>query len=189
MSATGSSPAPEMIQSLRSIRNRLTAVYSAAQLESSTLPAPELIALNQHSWLETAAQMGVKHGQKRKAAPNDSANRIGKINRKHAQAPKCHGDPCQDELRDPYGGGERSGARAKDDARSTAANASARAAAAAASGPSTTTLLPMRASLPRSQFPPAHPIPAPSQPLNTQYPPVNYMYSYPSSAFYFPNTQ
>ena len=35
---------------------------------------------------------------------------------------------------------------------------------------------------------PPRPIPAPSQPLNTQCPPVNYMYSY-SSAFYFPNTQ
>jgi hypothetical protein len=178
---------PEMIQSLRSIRNRLTAVYSAAQSGGPALPAPEIIAPNQHSWSETAARMGVKHGQKRKAAPGNSisaANCIGEINRKRARA--C-GDPRQDELRDPYGGGEKSGARAKDDARSAAANASTR--AAAAPGPSLSGLLPLRSSLPRSQFPPARPIPAPSQPQNTQCPPVNYMYSYPSSAFYFPNTQ
>jgi len=194
MSSAVSSPAAETIQSLRSVRNQLTAVFAAAQSGGSpALPPPELIAPNQHSWPETAARMGIKRGQKRKRASNSesasAADRIGELNnRKRTRAREGpNGDPRRDEVRDPYGGGEKSGARAKDDARSAAANASMRAAAAdTVPAPSQSTAL-LRASLPSSQFPPACSINASALPPNT--PPVNYLYSYPPSVFHFSSSQ
>jgi hypothetical protein len=195
MSAVSSSPAPETIQSLRSVRNQLTAVFVAAQSGGGpALPPAERIAPNQHSWPETAARMGVRRGQKRKRASNSdsvsAADRIGELNnRKRTRAREGpNGDPRRDEVRDPYGGGEKSGARAKDDARSAAANASMRAAANTVPAPSqSASWHPLRASLPSSQFPPACPINASALPPNT--PPVNYLYSYPPSVFHFSSTQ
>jgi hypothetical protein len=136
MSAVSSSPAPETIQSLRSVRNQLTAVFVAAQSGGGpALPPAERIAPNQHSWPETVARMGVRRGQKRKRASNSdsvlAADRIGELNNCKCMRARegPNGDPQRDEVRDPYGGGEKSGARTKDDVRSATANASMHAAA------------------------------------------------------------
>ena len=50
-----------------------TAMATATADDGSHLPEKENIALNQHSWPETAARMGVKRGNKAKKGKVDSA--------------------------------------------------------------------------------------------------------------------
>jgi hypothetical protein len=72
------------------------------------LPEKENISPNQHFWPETAAQMGVKRGNKH--------TRKGKVDSvltaQHISEPNCK---CAADD-DPYGAGEQSGKRAKSDA-------------------------------------------------------------------------
>jgi hypothetical protein len=162
MSAVSSSPALETIQLLHLVRNQLTAVFIAAQSGGGpALPPVEHIAPNQHSWLETMVRMGIRCSQKQKRASNlDSvlaADCIGELN--NCKRTRTHegpnGDPRRDEVRDPYSGSEKSGAHAKDDARSAAANASMRVAANTVPALSqSVSWHPLHASLPSSQFPP-----------------------------------
>ena len=84
--------------------------------DGSQLPEKESIAPNQHTWPETAAQMGEKRGTKHSRGKVDSAlmaQHIGEPNRKHMTD------------NDLYGAEEQSGKRAKPDARSANANAQA----------------------------------------------------------------
>ena len=68
-------------------------------VDDAQLPERENISPNQHSWPETAAQMGEKHGMKHCQGKVDSmliAQHIGESNCKHANNDN------------PYGAGEQS---------------------------------------------------------------------------------
>ena len=120
------------------------------------LPEKESIAPNQHSWPETAVQMGVKHCRKGKVNSTLTAQHIGKPNRKHT----TDGDP--------YGAGEQSSKHAKPDARSATANARA---CAAREQPAPKVPLPLSQPLPMP-LPPSTLLPLPAtQPLPTLFPP------------------
>ena len=124
--------------------------------DGSHLPEKESIAPNQHSWPETAVQMGVKRCGKGKVNSALTAQHIGKPNRKRA----TDGDP--------YGAGEQSDKRAKPDVRSAAANARAR---AAREQPAPKVPLPSSQPLPML-LPPSTPLPLPAmQPLPALFPP------------------
>ena len=111
----------KIARSLNSIQSQLTALLSAMAIDDgSWLPEKESIAPNQHTWLETAARMGEKHGTKRSRGKVDSA-----LMAQHIGEPNCK---CMTD-NDPYGAGEQSSKRAKPDARSADANAQARKAA------------------------------------------------------------
>ena len=131
-------PKPEdvsnTVKSLRSVRKHLAAVVASGTGDVPQLPEQEQIAPNQHSWTETAQRMGVKRGKKRHGKVDSAltAEHIGEINRKRNR---------EDE--DPYGAGEQSGKRAKQDARSAGANSRARATEPRPMGP-----LPPPSSLP-----------------------------------------
>ncbi|KAF8495465.1 hypothetical protein F5888DRAFT_1804847 [Russula emetica] len=113
----------EIAKSVNLFQSRFSALVLSATAASDgngSLPEKENIGPNQRSWLETAARMGVKHGNKRREKGKvDSAltaQHISEPNRKRAAD------------NDPYGAGKQSGKRAKPDARSAAANVRARAA-------------------------------------------------------------
>ncbi len=135
--------------------------------ENSCLPEKESIAPNQHSWPETAAQMGEKHSKKHCSGKVDSAltaQHIGEPNRKWAA----------DE--DPYGAGEQSGKCAKPDACSISANARACTAQEQVilkADPLPATFPPMSHPLPQPTLLPPLPasLPAVSGIYNTYYPP------------------
>jgi hypothetical protein len=57
---------PRIARSLNSIQSQLSALVHLAMApgNGSHLSEKEIIGPNQHTWLETAAQMGVKHGNK-----------------------------------------------------------------------------------------------------------------------------
>jgi hypothetical protein len=141
-------------------------VFSATAVDnSSRLPEKENIAPNQHTWPETAAQMGEKRGKKRgKVDSALTAQHIGEPNRKRAAD------------NDPYGAGEQSGKRAKPDARSAAANTRARAAAERPEVP--------KAEPPPTPLPPPASLPLPAPPPHASFPPYTpVMYnSYPPPA-------
>jgi hypothetical protein len=164
------------------IESRLSALVLSATApdNGSRLPEIENIAPNQHTWPETAAQMGEKRGKKRRQGKVDSgltAQHIGEPNRKRS---------AND---DPYGAGEQSGKCAKTDARSATANTRARATAGKAEIPPTPrplptfppptlppSTLPPRA-LPPSTFPPPASLPLP---VPLPFPPYTYNpYHYP----------
>jgi hypothetical protein len=90
---------PGIAKSLVSIRSQLSAlVHSAMVTDGSPLPEKEIIGPNQRSWLEMAAQMGVKCSHNCGKGKVDSAltvQHIGEPNRKHAAD------------NDPYGAGEQ----------------------------------------------------------------------------------
>ena len=167
---------PGIAKSLNSIRSRLSALLLSATAagDGSHLPEKENIGPNQHSWLETAMRMGVKHGNKnhRKGKVDSAltAQHISEPNRKRAANS------------DPYGAGEQSGKRAKPDAHSAAANARVHAAAerAVPKAEPPPTQLPVRtfpptptpASLPPSSLPPVS-LPPPSLPPMAFPPPVS----------------
>jgi hypothetical protein len=110
-------PKPEdvsnTVKSLRSVSKHLAAVVASGTGDGPLLPEKEQIAPNQHSWTETAQRMGVKRIKKRRGKVDSAltAEHISEINRKRTR-----------ENEDPYGAGEQSGKRAKQDARSVAAN-------------------------------------------------------------------
>jgi hypothetical protein len=193
---------PRIAKSLGAIQSRLSAlVVSATAADNhSRLPEREYIAPNQHSWPETAARMGERHGKKRPHSKVDgalTAQHIGVPNRKRAAD--------DDDL---YGAGEQSGKRTKPDARSAAANTHVRAAEEQVDLPKAEPLrsqlpglpptLPPPVQLPHTLLPPPallpprgspytypyhfHP-PAPSQPSQSSQP----VYSQtPSAPTYYP---
>ncbi len=99
------------LNSLKAIQSGLRGLLLAGN--GFTLPEKENITLNQHSWPETAAQMGVKCVGKH---PNSKVNSM--LTAQHISEPNCK---CVT-TNDPYGAGEQSGKQAKPDAHSTAAN-------------------------------------------------------------------
>ncbi|KAH9026920.1 hypothetical protein EDB83DRAFT_2678747 [Lactarius deliciosus] len=113
-------PNPEaisnMVKLLRLVHSHLAAVVVSATSDGLQLPEKEHIALNQHSWTETAERMGVKRENKARSKVDSActAEHISEINCKRNH-----------ENEDPYGSGEQSGKRAKPDARSAAANVNA----------------------------------------------------------------
>jgi hypothetical protein len=106
---------PRFAKSINVIRLWLSALVLSVMADEngSQLSEKEYIAPNQHSWPETAAQMGETHRKKRTHGKVDSAlmaQHIGEPNRKRT---------TNDDL---YGAGEQSSKRAKPDARSATAN-------------------------------------------------------------------
>ena len=164
--------AKSFTKSVNSMRSRLSALILSATAtatgDGSHLPEKENIGPNQLSWPETAAQMGVKRGNKRQGKGKvDSAltaQHIGEPNRKRAAD------------NDPYGAGEQSGKRAKPDARSAAANARVRAAEEQAV---------LKAEPPCTQPPPTQP---PSMQLPPMQPPFTHLPSTQLSSTQLPPT-
>ncbi|KAN0130640.1 hypothetical protein V8E53_011533 [Lactarius tabidus] len=168
-------PKPEdisdTVKSLRSVSKHLAAVVASGTGDGPLLPEKERIAPNQHSWTETAQRMGVKRIKKRRGKVDSAltAEHIGEINRKRTR-----------ENEDPYGAGEQSGKRAKQDARSVAANSRARATVERRP----TSPLPPPSSLPPrllSRVPEPHPIPL-SQPIQRSANPIPPPASFPPAS-------
>jgi hypothetical protein len=139
-SITQSTPAPAVMEAVRSAKYSLSALSAAiaSTEEVSALPERDRIAPNQKSWPETAKRMGVKRAPKRKRLPEERGITEQSIGVAKGKKRRLH--------QDPYAGGERSGKRAKPDALSAAATTQARA-CMAPSGPS-----PL---MPTSQAPPS----------------------------------
>ena len=55
---------PKIAKSLNLIQSQISALLLATAVDNARLPEKENISPNQHSWLETAARMGEKHGMK-----------------------------------------------------------------------------------------------------------------------------
>ena len=184
---TEASRDPEIAKSLNIIELRLNAlvILVTATDNGSWLPEKDYIALNQHSWMETAARMEESHRKKR-SSKVDSA-----LTAQHIREPNCK----QAANEDLYGAKEQSGKQVKPNARSATANALARKWAVPKAEPLPTQSLlmplPPLASLPLPMPPPCisfptypyhYPTPASlSQPM---YPP--YFYSQPASSQYYP---
>jgi hypothetical protein len=88
------------VKLLHSVSKHLAAVVALGTGDGPLLPEKEWITPNQHSWTETAQQMGVKRIKKRRGKVDSAltAEHIGEINCKCTRANK-----------DPYGAGEQSG--------------------------------------------------------------------------------
>jgi hypothetical protein len=126
----GAPSSPGTVRSLQVVEAHLTAVVRSSRSSESPLPDKEEIAPNQHSWTETAQQMGVQRRKRHRPATASTTEpsatqRIGELNRK---CPRL-----QD--KDPYSGGMNSGRHAAPDAQSTAQNVEARERAALGAGP------------------------------------------------------
>ena len=107
--------APAVMAAARSVRYSLTAAIASTQ-GTHALPDKEPVPPNQHSWPETAEQMGVKRAPKCRL-PGERGLTERSIGARKGKR-KTYADP--------YAGGERSGKRAKPDAQSATANARAR---------------------------------------------------------------
>jgi hypothetical protein len=183
---------PRIARSLNSIQSRLSALVPSVMAagNGSHLPEKESIGPNQHTWPETAAQMGVKRGNK----PREKGKVDSMLMAQHISEPNCK---CPTD-NDPYGAGEQSGKRAKPDVHSAAANIQARAAAeerAAKAEP------PLTQPLPPSQLPLlTQPLPLASLPLPVSLPscisfapytynPYNYQFHHPLSQPMYSHSQ
>jgi hypothetical protein len=113
----GRSHLPVFIETLRTAKYTLTAADASAE-GTSALPDRESVAPNQKSWGETAARMGVKRPPKRKRLPEERGLTERAIGVTKGRRRTNNNNP--------YGGGERSGKRAKSDALSAEANRRAR---------------------------------------------------------------
>ncbi|KAN0132744.1 hypothetical protein V8E53_009415, partial [Lactarius tabidus] len=118
------------VRSLQVVEAHLTAVVQSSRSSESPLPNKEEIAPNQHSWTETAQQMGVQQRKRRRPATASTTEpsatqHIGELNRK---CPRL-----QD--KDPYSGGMNLGRHTVPDAQSMAQNVEARERAALGTGP------------------------------------------------------
>ena len=126
----GAPSSPGTVRSLQVVEAHLTAVVRTSRSSESPLPDKEEIPPNQHSWTETAQQMGVQRQKRRRPATEPSTElsatqRIGELNRKRPR--------LQDS--NPYSGGMNSGRHAAPDALSAAQNAKARDRATLGAGP------------------------------------------------------
>ena len=126
----GAPSSPGTIRSLQAVEAHLTAVVRSSRSSESPLPDRQEIPPNQHSWTETARQMGIQRWKRRRPTNASSTKpsatqRIGDLNRKRPR--------LQDT--DPYSGGMNSGRHAASDAQSAAQNAEARERATLGVGP------------------------------------------------------
>jgi hypothetical protein len=158
--ADQSAPSPTALEAVRCAKASLTAAVASVQ-GSNPLPHRELIAPNQHSWMETAKKMGTQKAVKRRRPPKEvglTEKTIGIAKGKHCRV-----------YTDPYAGGERPGKLAKPNAVSAAANQKAH-------------------TPPLAHSQPAHALPSPPAvplPPATQVPQVPYEYPFPPFAYMF----
>ena len=186
---------PGTVWSLWLVESHLMAIAQSSQDSQSPLPDREILLPIQHTWTETAKQMGTKH-QKRSHptdAPVPATKQIGNLNRKQ---------PCVRNT-DSYSGSLWSGKDAAPDAQTAAQNANARAhTAAVESLPTQPAKQHCKHTSSPPPPPPLAPLLGPSTPL-AWYPPHAYpvgVYQYPAIPFwpygqlplsqpYYPNTQ
>jgi hypothetical protein len=152
---------PTVMEIVRTVKYSLTTAIASTQ-NLRALPDKETVAPNQKSWTETAKRMGVKRGP-RKRLPEERGLTDRSIGASKGKRACIHTDP--------YGGGERSGKRAKPDALSATANARARAPT------------PSSGALPSNALPSA-----PSSVLPTPNAPPPFNMSCPATALPSPNT-
>jgi hypothetical protein len=182
-------PSPETAKSIKMARAQLNAVELSIDDDRSRLPEKEQFGPNQLSWPPTAARMGVKRGEKRRAKVDSAltAEHIGVPKRKRPNE-------------DPYGAGEDSGKRAKPDAVSAAANARARTKATECPPPASlpTRLSPHPASYAQPQPSPAlasyaqpqpSPAPAPYAQPHPIHAPMMHFPIPPTYGFQYPTSQ
>ena len=92
---------PGTVQSLRLVESHLTAVIQHARSSQSPLPDRESVLPNQHTWTQTAEQMGAKRWKRTRPTntlPTALATKqIGQLNRKQLCQGPSHGGSYMDE--------------------------------------------------------------------------------------------
>ena len=126
----GAPSSPDTVRSLQVVEAHLTAVVQSSRSLESLLPDKEEIPPNQHSWTETAQQMGVQRQKQCHPATTSSTEpsatqHIGELNHKR---------PCLQD-KDPYSGGMNLGRHTAPDAQSAAQNTEARECTTLGAGP------------------------------------------------------
>ena len=110
---------PGTVQSLRLVESHLTAVIQHARSSDSPLPDRESLLPNQHTWTQTAEQMGANHRKRpRPTNPSPTApatEQIGLLNQKQPHVKNT----------DPYSSGLQSGKDAAPDAQTATQNTKA----------------------------------------------------------------
>jgi hypothetical protein len=106
-----SAPNPAIIEAFRSAKYSLTTAIASLDGKAA-LPEKENIAPNQKSWPETAERMGAKKIPRRPCLADERGLTERSIGAVKGKRKRIHNDP--------YAGGERSGKRAKPDARACA---------------------------------------------------------------------